>query len=325
MAKKQEKKQNTKQSVKKKRKKGELKAALKRERVSYLMLLPQFIMFIVFVVYPVIWALRYCLFDYKGYGEMRFVGLDNFVRVFTKDDVFWKSVINTFQYVGGKLILTLPLAFLCAVLLQKSCKRNTVAQTIIFMPTIMSTAVMALIFYLIFNTYNGSVNRILTDIGIISQNINWLGYGLAMLTTIIVAVWGGVGNYMVYFLSGLTGISQEMYESARIDGANERQIMFRITIPLLAPVLKMILMLALVVSFTDYQSILVLTEGGPMNRTMVMFLYIYQLFFPVTSGSTVAQEFGYGAAVSLVAALIIGIFTMIYLFIASKLDKVTGD
>ena len=87
----------------------------------------------------------------------------------------------------------------------------------------------------------------------------------------------------------------------------------------------MILMLALVISFMDMQSIMVLTEGGPMGKTNVMFLYIYQLFFPISAGSTVTQEFGYGAAISLVAACIIGLITGLYLFIGSKLDKVTGE
>ncbi|HJC67668.1 MAG: sugar ABC transporter permease [Lachnospiraceae bacterium] len=295
---------------------------LKREKVSYLMLLPNVIMFLIFTVYPILWAMRYMFYDYKGYGEARFVGLENFERVLTRDTVFWNSVVNTFVYVGGKLIITLPIAFLIAVLVHKSSRKNAVVQSVIFTPTIMSSAVMALIFYLIFNTYNGSVNKILMSAGLIKQNVNWLGVNYAMLTVIIIAVWGAIGNYMVYFIAGLTGISDDIYESAKIDGANETQSLFYITIPMLAPIIKMILMLALVVSFLDMQSILVLTEGGPMNATNVMFLYIYQLFFPVTSGSTVPQEFGYGAAVSVVAALIVGAVTLFYLFLARKLDKV---
>ena len=295
---------------------------LKREKVSYLMLLPNVIMFLIFTVYPILWAMRYMFYDYKGYGEARFVGLENFERVLTRDTVFWNSVVNTFVYVGGKLIITLPIAFLIAVLVHKSSRKNAVVQSVIFTPIIMSIAVMALIFYLIFNTYNGSVNKILMSAGLIKQNVNWLGVNYAMLTVIIIAVWGAIGNYMVYFIAGLTGISDDIYESAKIDGANETQSLFYITIPMLAPIIKMILMLALVVSFLDMQSILVLTEGGPMNATNVMFLYIYQLFFPVTSGSTVPQEFGYGAAVSVVAALIVGAVTLFYLFLARKLDKV---
>lgn len=295
---------------------------VKKEKVSYLMLLPNIIMFSVFTIYPLVWVMRYMFYDYRGYGEPVFVGLANFARVF-RDTVFWDAVGNTFVYVFGKLIFTIPIAFMLAFLLQKNTKVNAVSQSIIFTPTIMSQAVMALIFYLLFNTYNGEINHIMMSLGIIDQNVNWLGINLAMVTVIILAVWGGVGNYMVYFIAGLTGISTDVYESARLDGANGFQTLFQITLPLLAPVMKMILMLALVISFHDMQSIMVLTEGGPMNATNVMFLYIYQLFFPISAGSTVIQEFGYGAAVSLVAAGIVGIFTGIYLILGNKLDKIT--
>ncbi len=293
-----------------------------RERVSYLMLLPNIILFLAFTVYPLLWVLRYMFFEYRGYGEPVFIGLGNFARVM-RDDVFWKSVQNTFAYVFGKLIFTIPFAFFLAFLLQKSTKLNAIAQSVVFTPTIMSQAVMALIFYLLFNTYNGEVNRILMKLGIIDQNINWLGVNNAMYTVIMIALWGGVGNYMVYFIAGLTGISTDVYESAKLDGANGAQTLFKVTLPLLAPVMKMILMLALVNSFHDMQSIMVLTEGGPMNATNVMFLYVYQLFFPISAGSTVVQEFGYGAAVSLVAACIVGVFTGLYLILARKLDSIT--
>ena len=293
-----------------------------RERVSYLMLLPNIILFLAFTVYPLLWVLRYMFFEYRGYGEPVFIGLGNFARVM-RDDVFWKSVQNTFAYVFGKLIFTIPFAFFLAFLLQKSTKLNAIAQSVVFTPTIMSQAVMALIFYLLFNTYNGEVNRILMKLGIIDQNINWLGVNNAMYTVIMIALWGGVGNYMVYFIAGLTGISTDVYESAKLDGANGAQTLFKVTLPLLAPVMKMILMLALVNSFHDMQSIMVLTEGCPMNATNVMFLYVYQLFFPISAGSTVVQEFGYGAAVSLVAACIVGVFTGLYLILARKLDSIT--
>lgn len=296
-----------------------------RERVSYLMLLPSVIMFLIFTAYPIIWALRYMLFDYRGYGEAKYVGLDNFVRVFARDPSFWAAVGNTFLYVGGKLIFTLPAAFMLAFFLYKPKRSHAICQSIIFMPTIMSSAVMALIFYLLLNTYNGEVNRFLKWMGIIRENVNWLGIQHAMLTVILVAGWGGIGNYMVYFIAGLTGISPDIQESARLDGASGAQLLFRITLPLLAPILKVILMLALVVSFKDMQSIMVLTEGGPLGKTKVMFLYIYQLFFPISAGSAVTQEFGYGAAASIVAAGIIGTVTGIYLLLSKGLDKMAGE
>ena len=139
-----------------------------------------------------------------------------------------------------------------------------------------------------------------------------------MISIAIVAVWGGLGNYMVYFLSGLSSISSEIYESSMIDGANARQTFFRITLPMLSPMLKVILLLAITTSFKDYQSILVLTNGGPNNRSHVMFSYIYNLIFSSTS----TPQIGYATVLSIMAALIIGAVTALYMVLARKLDDV---
>ena len=188
------------------------------------------------------------------------------------------------------------------------------------MPTIISSAVYSLVFGFIFAAYNGVLNAILRSLHIISQNINWLGdKKYAMAAVLIVAIWGGFGNYMIYFISGLTSVPEDVYESATIDGANGIQTFFHITIPMLSPIMKVILMLAITGAFKDYDSILVLTQGGPDNRTQVMFLYIYQLIF----GKAVAQpQIGYATVLSITGALIIGIVTAVYLFFARKLDEV---
>jgi raffinose/stachyose/melibiose transport system permease protein len=301
---------------------GSLAHRIKKSKEAYLMMLPSLVVFAVLTVYPVIWALQYMFYSYDGIQAPVFIGLENFIRVFTRDDLFWKSVLNTFVYMIGKLVFTLPPAFILAVILNRKFKGSGLLQGIIFSPTVMSTAVMALIFYLIFNVYNGQVNQFLLKTGLCQFPINWLGKDLAMLTCIIVGAWGGIGNYMVYFLAGLQSIPKEVYESAELDGANGYQRMVRITIPMLGPILQIILMLAIIVAFQDMQSIMVLTEGGPFNTTQVMFLYIYQLFFPISVSATVNPEFGYGAAVSVVAAIIIGIITGGYLYVSKKLNEV---
>lgn len=289
---------------------------------SFAMLLPNLFLFLLISVYPVIWAFQYMFFQYDGINEKKFVGFDNFVRVFTRDPAFWNSVKNTFIYAGAKIVMIVPLAFLVAVLINNQKKIYGGIQAIVFSPTIMSSAVMALVFYLLFNVYSGEVNRMLLDAGIINAPINWLGKEYAMLTVIIVAIWGGLGNYMVYFLAGLQQIDPSMYESAEIDGVTPWQKMRRITIPMLGPVLKTILMLAIVNGFHDYQSIMVLTEGGPFGRTEVMFLYVYRLYFPTGDQSAFRPQYGYGAAVSVVTALIIGIITIVYLQLSKKLDEI---
>lgn len=289
---------------------------------SFLMLLPNLILFLLISVYPVIWALRYMFFDYDAIHPKKFVGLDNFVRVFTNDSTFWISVKNTFIYAGAKIIMIIPLAFVVALLINNQKKIYGGIQAIIFSPTIMSSAVMALVFYLLFNVYNGEINRMLIDAGVIAAPINWLGKEMAMLTVVIVAIWGGLGNYMVYFLAGLQQVDPTIYESAEIDGITPWKKMWNITIPMLGPVLKTILMLAIISGFQDYQSIMVLTGGGPFNSTSVMFLYLYQLYFPTGDQSSFSPQYGYGAAVSIVTALIVGAITLVYLRLSKKLDEV---
>ena len=290
---------------------------------SYSLLLPNLLLFLVFSVYPVFWTLKYVFFRYGGFasGDPVFVGLDNLIRVF-RDALYWKSVKNTFVYAGAKILFTIPLAFLLALFLSRKKKGNAFFQSVIFVPTIMSSAVMGLVFYLLFNVYNGQINQYLLGTGIISQPINWLGKDHAMKTLVITAVWGGVGNYMVYFIAGLQQISEDALESARIDGANRLQTMWYITIPMLGPILKIILMLSITAAFSDMNTVMVLTEGGPTNATMVMALYGYQFFFPVSVGSVVSFQYGYGAAVSTVNAIIAGMVTILYLKLSKKLDEV---
>lgn len=293
-----------------------------RNTQLYAMLLPNLLLFAGLTVYPIVWSLRYMLYEYDGVHPAKFIGTDNFVRLFTRDDIYWDSIMHTLTYASGKLALIIPLAFLLAMILNRPFKGNTLIQAIIFSPTIMSSAVMALMFYLLLNVYNGDVNRYLLQFGLIGQPINWLGPSLAMLSVIIVAVWGGAGNYMVYFLAGLQTIPKDIYESAELDGVTYWRRLFSITIPMLGPVLRVILMLAILAAFQDIQSIMVMTEGGPLGKTQVVFLYLYQLFFPISAATPIQQEIGYGAAASVVTGLILGVVTTIYLLVTKKLNNV---
>lgn len=290
---------------------------------AYSFMLPNLILFVCCSIYPVFWTLKYVFYQYGGYGfgEPRWVGLDNLARVF-RDNVYWKSVVNTFVYGFGKLLIILPVAFLLALLLSRPKRGNGALQSVMFLPTIMSSAVMGLVFYLLFNAYNGEINNLLKSMGLISRNVNWLGKDNAMKTLIITAVWGGLGNYMVYFIAGLQQVNKEALESAEIDGANRLQTTWFITLPMMGPMLKIILMLAITTAFHDITNVMVLTEGGPVNSTMVMALYGYRYFFPVSAAESVVPQYGYGAAVSVVSALIAGIITVIYQKLSKKLDEV---
>lgn len=283
-----------------------------------LMLFPSVLMLVVVSIYPFLWIFRYVAYDYNGMTSY-YTGTHNFTRMLT-DTTFWQSVGHTFEYAALKLVFILPLALLMAVLMGQRIRGSGIFRVIYFMPTIISTAISALVFSFIFSAYNGVLNAVLRATGLIGQNVNWLGdSNVAMWSVLIVAVWGGFGNYMIYFMSGLSGVPGDVYESAMIDGANGLTTFFRITLPMLSPMLKTILMLAITSAFKDYESIMVLTAGGPNNRTQVMFLYIYQLLFGTNYTN---PQIGYACVLSLVAAAIVGAVTGVYLLIARKLDDV---
>ena len=281
------------------------------------MMLPAVILLVVMSSYPFFWLFRYICYDYNGFNAY-FTGARNFMRML-EDETFWRSVLHTFAYAGLKLLFVIPLSLLLAVLLNQKLTGSSIYRGIYFMPTVISSAIYSLIFGFIFAVYNGVLNASLQKMGLIQAPIDWLGDpSIVMLSIVIVAVWGGFGNYMIYFISGMSSIPEEIYESSRIDGANGVQTFFHITLPMLSPVLKVILMLAITTAFKDYQSILVLTDGGPNNRSHVMFSYIYKLIF----SSSTTPQIGYATMLSVVAALIIGIVTAIYMFVARKLDDV---
>lgn len=294
---------------------------MKKRFGAYVFTFPSLLLTIVFGIYPVVWALRYMFYDYQGFGTPKFIGIDNFLRV-SRDMEFWNSVWNTFIYASGKLIITIPLSLILAVILNSKLKGRQLFRAVFFMPTIFSASVMAIIFYIIFNSYNGILNQYLLKIGIVNAPIDWLGASNAMLTTIIIAVWGAVGNYMLLFLAGLQSIPEDIYEAAAIDGVNPIQKMWYMTIPLLGPVLQMIIMLAITVSLKGYESIMVLTEGGPFGKTEVMYLYLYKLFFPLTTSGAAIQNIGYGSAVGFTTAVIVGFVTWIYFWISKKLNNI---
>ncbi len=288
---------------------------------AILMLVPSTIMLLICSIYPFIWIFRYVCYNYNGFTA-QFTGMANFNRML-KDKVFWKSVGTTFEYAGLKLLFIIPLALLLAVFLNMRMKGHSVQRGVLFMPTVISTSISGMIFAFIFATQNGVLNAILQNLHIITMPIKWLNsveYVMSAIT--ILAVWGGLGNYMLYFITGINGISTDCYESAKIDGANAVQTFVYVTMPMLAPVLKTVLMLAITSAFKDYEAIMVLSKGGPGNRSMVMFLYIYNTIFG-QAGSTTQPQIGYGALLSIVAAIIVGCVTIIYLFVSRKLDHIT--
>lgn len=286
-----------------------------------LMLAPAVIFLCICSVYPFVWIFRFITYNYDGIpAHTRFTGLRNFTTMMS-DTKFWSSVGITFEYAALKLLFIIPLALIMAVLLNQKLKGSSFFRGVFFMPTVISSSIAGMIFTFIFATGNGILNGILKSIGIIAQPVGWLtDTAVVMAAVMIMSIWAGFGNYMLYFVTGMTSIPEDVYESSRIDGANGVQTFFKITLPMLAPVLKVVLMLAITGAFRDYEAIMVLTNGGPGTRTNVMFLYIYNLIFG--TGSNATRQIGYGALLSLMAAVIVGAVTIIYNVVAKRLDDV---
>ncbi len=285
----------------------------------YLFIAPMLIGFLVFTIYPICWAVRYSFFDYDGI-EASFVGLDNYIRVFTRDPGYWQAMATTFLMSFGKLLVELPLALLLAILLNNALKGSGIFRTIFFLPNIISTAIMGLIFFFIFDTANGFVNNVLMEFGI--EPVNWFGHKwTAILVIAIVSIWQGFGINMLFFLSGIQGIPADLYECASLDGANKWKSFVHITLPMLAPTMQVILMMAMIGTIQTTDLVLTLTNGQPAGQSEVIMTYIFKYFF--SYGNTVnASQYGYATAAGIVLAIILGGLTAVYLKVTQKSTQI---
>ena len=290
-----------------------------------LMITPMTIGFLLFSVYPIFWVVRWSFFNYNGYSEPVFIGLDNFIRAFTRDAAYWGSLKNTFVIAGLKMLVEIPLALLLAVILNNKIKGSSFFRVIYFLPSVFSIAVVGLIFSILFSAYNGIVNALLRETGLIARNISWFSdKGHAMFVIILVSLWTTFGLNMIYFLMGLQNIPKALYECASIDGANQVQQFFYITVPLVAPILQLVLMLSVLGTMKMTDLILVLTNGAPGGSTEVVMTYIFKYFFSYGDNAARDVQFGYASAMAVITALILGCVTVIYLRISRKMQEVEG-
>lgn len=286
------------------------------------MLLPMFIGFLLFTIYPIIWAIRWAWFDYSGFGTPVFVGFENFVRAFTRDPMFWQSLVNTSYLAFAKLLLEMPLAIILAVLVNKKIKAASFFRVIYFMPTVMSVAVVGIIFSIMFSAYNGIINALLQQVNIISKNVDFFAGRWSSLTVMLfVSLWTTFGINMLYFLMGLQNIPNELYESADIDGANTSQKFIHITLPLLAPTMQTVFLLSMLGTMRITDLILVMTNGQPGGTTEVVMSYVFKYFFQYGDAGSVSQ-FGYGSALIMIVAVFLAIITAIYFKVSKKMTQI---
>lgn len=250
--------------------------------------LPALLAFLCIGVIPLFVTGYYGLFDYNGIGDKIFLGLQNYIDLFTKDKEFQKAILNSFILAAASICIQLPLSFILAVVLSRGVKGEGFFRTIYFMPVVISSMVIGQLFTRIFNS-EGLFNGILNMLGIHST-IAWLADPkTAFLATVVPAVWQSIGYHMLIMYAGIKNISPEYYEAAKIDGATGIKATLNITLPLLAPVIKMCVTFALVGSLRAFDLIYVMTGGGPNHASEVPATLMYSNLF--TKGL-----YGYGSA-----------------------------
>jgi raffinose/stachyose/melibiose transport system permease protein len=291
-----------------------LKRARFRELASiYLMVGIPYLLFIIFVLIPLLWILRFSFYDYDGV-KASYVGLRNF-QVLMNDEVWWKSVGNTLILTIGGIALGTPLSLMFAVILNGSLKGRVFFRSALYFPVLISAAVVGVVFRIMLAPDTGIINGILLSLGVVDKPIYVLSSaGAALLTLILIEVWQGLGYNMTLILAGLQKIPPELYEAAKMDGANERQKLIYITIPQLGKMLQIIIMLSILNGLKTFDLVNVLTRGQPNHGSETMVTYIFNYFFEQEGYR--AQQ-GYAASASVIAFLIISLVAAIY-FIASK-------
>ena len=279
---------------------------------SYLMVGGTIMGVVLFVAVPLVWVIRWCLFKYKGYGKIKYVGLYNFQRLM-EDAKYWQSVKNTFVFAIGKLLVEIPLALITAFILTRKIKFRNFFRAMYFMPSMISVAIMGVVFSYLFSHQQGVINGLIKFFG--GKPVEWFSSGTtAMLMLMIASIWQNFGLNMLFFMTGLQSIDPAMYEAATVDGASNTKQFLSITIPLLGPVLQMVLMNAILGSLKVADLVLTFTDGRPNGSTEVMMTKIYKAFF----GTGSAMDYGYGAALTVVTAIILGLVTLVYLKTTNK-------
>ncbi|WP_245628030.1 carbohydrate ABC transporter permease [Shouchella shacheensis] len=276
-----------------------------RNRVLYLFISPFFILFLIFGLFPILFSFYLAFHSWSGLGEMEFVGFSQFQFLLTEPS-FWQAVGNTFAIWFLSSIPMLFFALVIAFMLNlPMLKFRGAYRTMFFITNVTSIVAVAIIFETIFSNQYGLLNYLLSLVGI--EGLEWLNSSFLIKVVIAsMVVWRFVGYNAIIYLAGLQSIPKTLYEAAVIDGANKRQIFFKITIPLLRPIILFTVIMTTIGSmqiFTEPQ-VLLGNSGGVGGAGMTMTLYMYNEGF-------IEHQFGYASAVSWMMFVIIGLFSLI--------------
>ena len=269
-------------------KKNSLRA--RKTLVAYSFIMPNLIGFFVFTFVPIVFSLFLSFCEWDSGNPIKFVGLKNFIYMFTKDNSFRISLLNTVYYTVVTVPVTLALSLFLAILMNKPLKGRVFFRSVLFFPYVASLVAIAVVWMALFNPDRGPVNNVLMAIGI-SNPPRWAASTTWAMPTIIgLTVWKGMGYYMIVYLAALQGVSRDLYEAASLDGANKWQQFINITWPCVTPTTFYILVLLMVSTFKSYDIMYITTQGGPGEATKVLAYHIYNQAF-------VSAKFGYASIV----------------------------
>jgi raffinose/stachyose/melibiose transport system permease protein len=236
---------------------------------------PALAMMAVFVVWPIVTAVRMSYFRWKGFGPMDdFIGWRNYELILS-DDVFRGAVLHNFGIVGLSILVQLPLGLAVALLLNRRIRGRGLLRTIVFVPYVVAEVIAAVVWYQLLQPDSGVIDGLLSAIGITPPEQGFLGTpGLAFGTVFVVLTWKYLGLAILLFMAGLQGVPDELYEAAQIDGASWWQVQWRIAIPLLGPTIRTWSFLSMIGSIQQFDMVWILTGGGPANATTTMATYL---------------------------------------------------
>lgn len=295
-------------------------------RSAYSFIAPFFILYFTFNFFPVLYSLVLSFTEWDGLGDMKFVGLQNYIRMFTTDPYFLMSIKNTvilmLEYIPLSIILGLLLA---NVLSSALVKGRRLFQVVNYFPYIITPVAIGLIFFILFDWSSGMINKVLLHAGLIETAINWLGSATyARIVVGIMLVWKNFGYCMMLYLAGIGAISPDLYEAARIDGANSAQTFRHITLPLLQPITLFVTTTSIINGFQLFDEIKVLfggvtvgmaTIGGPERSVLTAVWNLYDTAFGFTGGT---QRMGYGSAVAYGLFLFIALVSVINFAVTNR-------
>ena len=289
-----------------------MRAARRRENLTgYLFMAPALLFFLGFVVFPMVMCLVNSTFNYT-LSDFTFIGLDNYARLL-RDPKFGVSLINTLIIVLVSVPFTCFFSLWVASLIYKM--RNLCTsffRCVFYLPVVTGSVAVTVVWKWMFNSYYGLLNYVLRTLGVIGQNVNWLGSAdTALGCIILILLTTSVGQPVVLYVAALSNVDQSLVEAAQVDGATNLQTFWRIQWPQIMPTTLYILIITTINSFQCFALIDLLTSGGPKDSTLTIMYYIYH-------NAIKLNNFGYGCAMGVILAAIIALFSALQFRLAKN-------